>query len=219
MQALLLVGSPRLNKSASAKIGAYLLERLAEHGAETNKQYAYRVVRSEERLNDLVESVAGTDLVIFSAPLYVDALPAAVTQVLEVLHRRLDEHHRAEGQTLVAISNCGFPEAEQNEIALRIYRAFARQSGFAWAGGLALGGGEMIKQRPMVPSGPSRPVVEALDSTADALAKGDSVPEEAADKMAQRLIPAWIYRAMGNLGWHYQAIQNGIWRWLRARVW
>jgi len=219
MNGLLLVGSPRLDRSASERIGAYLLQRLAERGVETDKQYIYRVVRSEERLNDLVESVAGTDLVIFSSPLYVDALPAAVTQLLEVLHRRLDKHHRAEGQRLVAISNCGFPEAEQNEIALRIYRAFARQSGFTWAGGLALGGGEMIKQRPLEPSGPSRPVVEALDATAGALVDGDPVPQEAADKMAGPLIPVWIYRAMGNMGWHYQALRNGTWRQLRERVW
>jgi hypothetical protein len=71
----------------------------------------------------------------------------------------------------------------------------------------------------MVPSGPSRPVVEALDNTADALVRRDSVPQEAADTMARRLIPAWIYRAMGNVGWHYQALRNGTWRQLRARVW
>jgi len=37
--------------------------------------------------------------------------------MLEILHRRLDEHQRPVEQRLVAISNCGFPEAEQDDIA------------------------------------------------------------------------------------------------------
>jgi hypothetical protein len=121
---------------------------------------------------------------------------------------------------LVGISNSGFPEAEQNEIALRIYRCFARQTGFVWAGGLALGGGEMIKGKPLGESrGAARNVIAALDLAAEALALSKPVPQEAVDLMAQPMIPAWIYRTIGNVGWHIQAIRQGTWRQLRARVW
>jgi multimeric flavodoxin WrbA len=220
MKVLLLIGSPRKGKSASETLGAYLLSGLKAQGAETEKLTIYPALRSEERLDALVSAAAAADLVIFSAPLYVDALPAAVTEVLEILHRRLDEHQRPAEQRLVAISNCGFPEAEQNEIALRIYRCFARQAGFAWAGGLAMGGGEMVKGRPLEESeGMARNVIAALDLAAEALAEERSVPQEAVDLMAERLIPAWMYRAMGNVGWHIQALQNRTWRQLRTRVW
>ena len=220
MKALLLIGSPRKGKSASETLGAYLLRGLEAQGAETDKLYIYPALRSEERLDALVSAAAAADLVIFSAPLYVDALPAAVTEVLEILHRCLDEHQRPAEQRLVAISNCGFPEAEQNEIALRIYRCFARQSGFIWGGGLAMGGGEMVKGKPLDESGGmARNVITALDLTAEALAGGQSIPQDAVDLTAEPLAPAWVYRAMGNAGWHVQALRKGTWRQLRARVW
>jgi hypothetical protein len=220
MKALLLVGSPRRGKSASETLGAYLLDRLEAHGADSQKLYVYPALRSETRLDALITAAAEADLVIFSAPLYVDSLPAAVTELLEILRRRLDDHTRPPEQRLVGISNCGFPEPEQNDVALRIYRCFARQSGFTWAGGLALGGGEPIKGKPLVESGGMvRNVIAALDLTAHALINGDSVPQQAVDLMAEPLIPPWIYRAMGNLGWHVQGVQHGTWRQLRARVW
>jgi hypothetical protein len=150
----------------------------------------------------------------------VDALPAAVTELLEILHRQLDDHARPAEQRLVAISNCGFPEAEQNEIALRIYRCFARQAALGWAGGLAMGAREAVKSKPLGESrGIVRNVIAALDLAAEALTGGHPVPQEAVSLMAEPLMPAWMYRAMGNLGWNLQALQHGTWRQLRARVW
>jgi multimeric flavodoxin WrbA len=220
MKALLLVGSPRKEKSASETLGAYLLGGLEAQGADARRLYVYPALRSEERLDALIGATAAANVVIISAPLYVDALPAAVTELLEILYLRLDDHQRPEEQRLVAISNCGFPEAEQNDIALQIYRSFARQAGFTWAGGLAIGGGEMVKGRPLEESGGmARNVIAALDLAAEALAEGKSIPQEAVDLMAKPLAPAWIYRAMGNVGWHIQALQKGTWRQLRARAW
>jgi hypothetical protein len=219
MKALLLVGSPRKGKSASETLGAYLMGRLETHEVETQKLYVYPALRSETKMDSLVAAAAAADLVIISAPLYVDSLPAAVTELLEVLHRRLDDHARPAEQRLVAISNSGFPEAEQNEIALRIYRSFAHQAGFSWAGGLALGAGEAIKGKPLHESGGmAQNVIAALDLAAEALSAGKAVPQEAVDLMAEPLVPAWMYRMMGNLGWRFQAFQRGTWRQLRAQV-
>jgi hypothetical protein len=219
MKALLLVGSPRKGKSASETLGAYLLDQLEAPGAQTEKLYVYPALRSETRLDALIGAAAEADLVIISAPLYVDSLPAAMTELLEILHRRLDDYERSAEQRLVAISNCGFPEAEQNHMALRITRCFARQAGFSWAGGLALGGGEPIKGKPLGESGGMvRNVIAALDMAAEALVEGEPVPQAAVDLMAEPLMPAWMYRAMGNLGWNLQAMRQGPWRQLRNRV-
>jgi hypothetical protein len=65
----------------------------------------------------------------------------------------------------------------------------------------------------------ARNVIAALDLAAAALAEQKSVPQEAVDLMAERLIPAWIYRTIGNVGWHVQALQKGTWHQLRARAW
>lgn len=220
MKALLLIGSPRKGKSASEALGAYLLDQLEAQGAETQKLYVYSALRSETRMDGLVAATAQADLVILTTPLYWDSLPGPVTELLEILHRRLRDHARPPEQRLVAISNCGFPEAEQNDIALRIYRCFARQAGFTWAGGLALGGGGPISGEPLTESaGMAHSAIAALDLAAEALVEGEPVPQEAVPLMAEPLIPARVYRAMGNLGWHLQALQHGTWGRLRRRAW
>lgn len=48
---------------------------------------------------------------------------------------------------MVGIVNSGFPEAFHNDTALAILRRFAAETGFQWAGGLALGGGGTIDKK------------------------------------------------------------------------
>jgi len=219
MKALLLIGSPRLGKSASETLGGYLLEQLAVRGAETEKHYIYPALKSEDKLGALISAVAQADLIILAAPLYVDSLPAAVIRFLETLARRLEEYKRPGRQQFLAISNCGFPEAHHNDVALAIYRRFAHETGFDWAGGMARGAGEAIKGKPQVESGGmARNVIAALDLAAAALIEGKPVPQEAQNLIAQPLMPAWLYRIVGNLGWYMQAREHGtIWK-LRRRV-
>lgn len=220
MNALLLVGSPRKGRSASKALGGYLLDQLAAYQVETDEAYVYSALKIEEQMQFLVATIAQADLVILAAPLYVDSLPAAVIRFLEILAQQLDDHPRPETQRLVAISNSGFPEAHQNDLALEIYRRFARETGFEWAGGLAMGAGEAIKGRPLVESGGmARNVMAALDQAAEALAAGQPVPPEARALMAEHMMPGWIYRLMGNLGWRLQARKYGNLGKLRRRHW
>jgi NAD(P)H-dependent FMN reductase len=120
-------------------LGAHLMDRLEADDVETQKLYVYPALRSETRMNALITATAAADLVVISAPLYVDSLPAAVTELLEVLHRQLDDHARPAEQLLVVISNCGFPEAEQNvrTAHLPLLRApgwvhLGRRAGYGW---------------------------------------------------------------------------------------
>jgi len=220
MKVLLMVGSPRKGKSASVTLGAYLLEKLAAQGAEIDTMYVYSALNSAEKLEALVAAVAQSELVILAAPLYVDTLPAQVTKLLELLVPRLAQGPRPEGQQFMAISNCGFPEAHHNQIALAIYQQFARETGFEWAGGLALGAGEALRGKPLAQSGGmARNVTAALDLAAAALAKRQAAPAEAVELMAKSLMPAWIYRAAGGLGWWIQARPLGTLGKLRTRVW
>lgn len=220
MKALLVVGSPRKGKSTSVTLGTYLLDKLAAQGAETETEYVYSALNSAEKLEALVTAIAQSDLVILAAPLYVDTLPAQVTKLLEILAVRLAQLERPEGQQFLAISNCGFPEAQHNHIALAIYEQFARETGFEWAGGLALGAGEAVRGRPLAQSGGmARNVMAAFDLAAEALVQRQAVPAEAVELMSKLLIPAWLYRVAGSLGWWLQARPNGALGKLRTRVW
>ena len=110
----------------------------------------------------------------------------------------------------VAICQCGFPEAEHNEVALEICRNFAPAAGFAWAGGLGMGAGGMTGERPLREiRGRMRAAVRALDLSAAELAAGRPVPDEAVRLMAKPAFPGFAYRFIANRSWRSQLKKQG----------
>jgi NAD(P)H-dependent FMN reductase len=223
-RALLIVGSPKAKKpSTSGVLGGYLMKRLEESGWRTESLTLRLRTFGGQRLPALFDAVDAADLVVVAFPLYIDALPYLVTRALE----RIAEHRRdvppAHPQSFVAIANNGFPEAFQNAPALAICRRFAAQSGFAWAGALALGAGEALSSgRPLTPHPkggrpPVGHVMKALDLAGEALAAGRPVPEGSVRLIAANPIPLmpfaawrWIFVQGGEQGWRREAATHGV---------
>jgi hypothetical protein len=169
-----------------------------------------------ERLENLYTAIEVADLVILAFPLYVDSLPAPTIDLLERIAARRAGNTTT--QRLVAISNCGFPEAFQIDTALAICGRFAQEAGFQWAGGFALGGGGRMNGRPVDEMGDQgMPLRQAFALAAEALAAGDAVPQAALDMFARWEIPSRLYRAFGNNAWTPLAKQYGAEKRLRAR--
>jgi hypothetical protein len=208
--ATLLIGSPRGPASTSESLGTYLLRRLAEHGLETEKAYVNQSLNSDRSREALLRLADSSDLLILTFPLYADSLPSRVIAALELMAQHKRRENMPRRQRLVAIVNSGFPEARQNDTALAICRRFAEEAGIDWAGGLALGGGEMIAGRPLTEVGGSvRNIRKALDLTAAAIAEGEPVPKEAADLMAKLVIPSRLYIWAANRRWNRKIREHG----------
>ena len=216
-RAVLLVGSPRTQKSTSSSLGSYLFEQLDAHDIETETFQIYTSLHSKERMTALYEAIDHADLVVLAFPLYVDTLPAPVTAALE----KIAAHRK--GQTspirFAAISNCGFPEAHHNQTALTICSEYARQNGWTWMGGLALGGGEgLVHGVPLNEmDGRAMPLKQALNIAAEALAKGEPIPQTAQDLLGKPFIPNWMYKLFGGYGWKQSAKQYGVKRELKRQ--
>jgi multimeric flavodoxin WrbA len=214
-RALLLIGSPKTSKSTSNTLGEYLFKRLGSQDIETEKVYLHTIVHSNEKMKALMDTVDAVDLVTLAFPLYVDSLPSPVIDTFEQIsvHRQSQKHPH--GSIFNAISNCGFPEASQIDNALAICEIFAEQAGFQWAGGLALGGGHGLGDKPLEEwGGRTANIRKALDLAADTLAHGKQVTNEAQALMSKPLIPSWFpfwaYRLIGGFGWKQQAKQYGM---------
>jgi len=215
-RALLLVGSPKPARSTSEALGSYLLEQLAHQGMLTDSLHVHRALRSDGAIEGLLAAVDRADLIVLAFPLYVDSLPAPVTRALELIARHRQQAAGDPGTWLLAISNSGFPEPAQNDTALAICRQFAREAGFRWAGGLSVGGGGVIGGRPLAKLGRLvRPVVQALDLSAAALAEERPVPEEAQELLSRPLVAPWLYRLVANFNFRREARRSGAA--LRAR--
>ncbi|MFX1235646.1 MAG: NAD(P)H-dependent oxidoreductase [Promethearchaeota archaeon] len=202
---LLLVGSPKGEKSSSASLGNYLISKLEELGMESETGFVHRLVNREETIKKLFDMIAQADLIVLSFPLYVDSLPAPVVKAMELIKEERDRLESKKSKNFIAISQNGFPEFYQNLTALRICKIFAEDCEFVWKGGLALGQGGSIGGMPLLERGGMvRNVVKGLDITAQALAEGKEIPQEAVDLFSKRFIPNFFYNSIVNLGWRLQ---------------
>jgi hypothetical protein len=210
---MLLVGSARPPGTGNSEaLGSYLLARLAQGGMETEVFHVHRCQRPEKE-RALFDAVDGADVFVLSLPLYVDALPYLVTRCCERMAARRAEQPSERRTRLVAMVNCGFPEAVHTETALEMCQVFARQAGFVWSGGLGLGGGEAIGGKPLAEvGGMTRHVRRGLDLAAEALLADQTVPEEAQAVFTRQMVPSRVYTALGDIGWLRTARRKGTLR-------
>lgn len=216
--ALLLVGSAKQPRSTSESLARHLADGLARHGVPAEIVLLHRLLKTPARQRTLLAKVDAADLVVIAFPLYVDTCPYLVTRALELIAAHRSGERSGKTQALAAIVNCGFPEAKHNDTAIAVCRRFADETGFRWAGGLALGAGESIKGKALAECGAMvRHVIAALDRAAEALAVGEPLPDAAIRLMARPLMPLWLYRLFGELGWQWRAHRNGVRRALKAQ--
>jgi hypothetical protein len=212
--ALLLVGSHRRSRSTSAVLGEYLLRHLKPIFSCSRIDLC-SASKNTRSMAEMCRTVNRSDVVIFSFPLYLDTVPFCVTTAMEALYAwRLNGTTRA--TALMAIANSGFPEAGHNQVALAVCRQFALAAGFQWLGGLALGGGEAIKGRPLKWLLPlTYPITQALRWTAAAIVDGRPIPERARRRMARPLMPHWLFFPIATFRWYRAAFRTGAHR----RMW
>jgi len=212
-QALLLVGSPRRERSTSALLGDRMLAGLTARGFAGSTRQLLPAWDSAERMTEVLAVAVAADLLILSCPLYVDHLPAPVIRFLECY---AGQRSAGSGpQRLVALVHCGFPEASQNLPAIDTLRLFCARRGIGFAGALAMGmGGALDGRRPSRGGGLPRQHLQTLDQAAEALAAGERIPAECERRVGRPLMAKWLYLLGGNWGWRRRARRLGT----RARL-
>lgn len=206
-----LIGSARpKGSSTSESLARALIADLEKGGAEVSLVFASQFIKPGRMADAALATMLKADLLVISTPLYVDGLPALVTRALDWLAQRLGQESHAL-RAVAGLLNSGYPEAVHNRIAMRLLRNFARESGLGWAGGLALGGGEIIHGRPLtdvrwLARRPSR----ALRLAGQALAAGQGIPEAAIQLMARPLVPSWLFRLVARVRWLRHGRRHGV---------
>jgi multimeric flavodoxin WrbA len=206
-KALLIIGSPKLTKSASESLGVYLLNSLCCKSVEIEKVHIHSLLKSEKGSDDLLKAIDKTDVIILSSPLYVDSPPAAVIKAMELIVTSII----GKNQKFVAISNCGFPEAHHNDTALDIYKNFAQEAGFEWLGGLALGAGPSTNGRELTElGGMAKNIRDSLDIVANDICESKKISQRAIELMRKSIVLSWTYVLLGGFMWKHQAKKNGV---------
>jgi hypothetical protein len=210
---LLLVGSPRCERSNSYAIGKFIVHKLEEKGLSFEEAFATRLVNTQKGTERLLKSVDNADIIVLATPLYIDSFPSPTIKALELIHEHRKAVSPTKTQLLVAIMNNGSPEKEHMDIALKIIRNFAQESNFKWGGGIRVGWGYALNSEPLnEKKGRTRKLTRGLSLASVNLAEGQPISEEAEDLASTLFAPLFlakiIIRLVVNPGWNKQAKEN-----------
>ena len=205
---VLLVGSPKgLEAGSSVRLGRVITDGLEEAGWQCDAFHLHAAARTEEAMSELVASIEVANLVVLSAPLYVDGLPAPVIRALHGIAAHRAGSNNGNMPRFLSIINCGFVEPWQNEGAQRMLQLFCLQARFESVGALSLGAAGTMNKK----------VRKAFDLVVEALGKGLRVPDSVYELTRGRLIPQFLYILGGNMMWRRQAKANGVRDQLKAQ--
>ena len=212
MKIVSLVGSNRGEKGTSASLVNYLAQRLAAYGVSVANHYAIHMYSQPHRLDAFLKELRESELLIISAPIYVDLLPSPLIHVLEEVRDRMGLNG-LEGRKLLAIIHSGYPEPQQRRPSLGMCRCFAREMGMEWWGGLSFGGTSPISGQPLeAMGGMTKGIRSVLDQTAEKAVKGDLKGVEALvlQDLSTIPVPPWMVKLMMNAMIRKDAKKGGI---------
>ena len=133
---MIINGSPRAPRSNSKRLIALFA---GFWGPDFLKYSA-----AEQKAQALFPEMENCSDVLLVFPLYVDGIPAPLLRLLEAMER----YAFRKKPTVHVVLNCGFLEAEQNQIASDQIRLFCRQNAFPFGSVLWIGAGEAILDTP-----------------------------------------------------------------------
>lgn len=204
---VLINGSPKPDRENSAS--EFLINMQEEYiksaGAETYRINARHSVLKGGEKEDF-EEMNRADAVIFTFPLYVFCLPGVLMRFLQDYYELLPAMGGNNKEVKIyAVVNCGFPEADINEEAVRVIQSFSRHIGATFRFGVKIGGGGML------PGALEAPFMRKTKSLLeDAFRKiADDILESERTETANIEIPAGVPRKVyfffATRGWFQEA--------------
>lgn len=158
------------------------------------------------RYSELTDLVKSAEKLVFAMPLFVDGMPSVAVRLMEELYI----HDNGGSKKVYVISNQGFYESKQSSNLLSQVKNWAKQTGYKYCGGMAIGAGEMLGLliRKGIPQrGPARNVFNGLYAMADAIAKGEKFEDMYVEPYK---FPRFMYMSTGNKMWPQRAKAFGI---------
>lgn len=205
--ALILLGSPKRQKGASAGLGNVFGDTLKKKGVKV-KTLAVYSTRSKKGIKELITSYEKADLVLLSFPLYWDGIPAGVMGSFLKLYENKDRFGDKK-RYLGAVCNCGFPDKGVCSAALRSVELFGKRMGMKYLGGLAMPEGAVIGMG----NPGSNPVLmtnaKALRSAADRMSQGKTVTKKQVQDAGKLAMPPAVYLFIGNTSFNMMGLKNG----------
>ncbi len=227
-QVTFLMCSPRGEKSGSYSLGNYFSGLLEEKGLHVKSFHTYKTLKKEKSIEEMIESVNESDIILISTPLYIDQAPHMTIKLMDEITEAKNNGRISEKKRLLTAIVCaGFLEYYHNEIAIKIYQQFAKKNDFTWAGGFPIGAAgtyasysileilEMVKTLPQDDyrqffyGKPAKILDDIFHKAVKCLERGEKISDLDLKELEIIPIPIESYVKGGNEGWIEWAKQLG----------
>lgn len=227
-QATFLMCSPRGEQSGSFSLGNYFSSLLEEQGVVVKSFHIYQTLRNKEKIEQMIQSVNDSEIVLISTPLYIDSSPYMTIRMMDEITAAKQEGKIDEKSRLVTTIICaGFLEYYHNELAMKIYQQFAKKNNFVWGGGFPIGAAgtyasysileilEMVKTLPQDDyrqffyGKPAKILDDVFHKAVKCLVKGEKISDIDLKELEIIPIPLESYVRGGNESWIEWARQLG----------
>lgn len=218
-KAVLLVGSPRGEKSTSTSIVNYISNILRSKEIEGEIFWVALIINKKEEIDRMLKAIDDSDIVLLAVPLYIDSAPYIVIKAMEIVNAYRQDQAKRKQQIFFPIINSGFPERSHFPVAIKIYETFSSSAGFKWIGSLSIGSGEGLqgsKGKSLEEAGNmSKAIRSKLEELVETLAEGKEyrneyigvIPEKLFKGFFKFLVPLFLW--IGNRHWKRLAKKNG----------
>jgi hypothetical protein len=102
---------------------------------------------------DMLETIAGAEVIVFAFPLHNYGLPGALMRLLEDYYQYTRNGSRYnKGAKIYTIINCGYPRAEKTTAeAVRVIKNFCQRLSLDWRFAICIGTGPVVVMTKRIP--------------------------------------------------------------------
>ena len=201
MKIAMINGSPKVKESNSQ----YLLSELNKLIENNNEVVQFNIKKglSDEEF----EQIYSCKRIVFAFPIYVDELPSHLLSVLVELQEQFNSRKNKDIM-VYAMSNCGFYEGEQNELAIEIVKNWCKRCNLTFGQGLGMGAGEMMGKIKNVPigHGPKKNLGKGLNLFAENIQEGN----EEENIYISPNFPRFAFKLCATYFWNCMGKENGL---------
>lgn len=190
---LILIGSPKGQKSTSNTISNYLEKELQTAHVNFTKYFLLKEMRSPEHL---MTHLIAADTILLIYPVYENSVPSTVLQFFqEALKNK--EHLSPKGKKFFAISLAGFCDVNAPKSSLTTCKLFAQTMSFDDLGSIGITPSTLIEGEGLGKIYAN--LSSSLKLLANSLAQNQLLPQEIYNLNEKALLPAPLYRVLGNI--------------------
>jgi multimeric flavodoxin WrbA len=215
---LLLIGSPKKERSTSFTIGKYLMKRLHANDCNKNSIFINDALKSKDGIDEMINKFNESDIILLCYPLYVDSIPAPIIRAFELITEGRRKLKRQKNQIFFAAGNCGYYEGSQIENSANVCRIFATENELSWYGSMSIGAGGIYSGKELEAlGGMATRLRSALDLTAESILNNSIIPMEKIQKLTTPPFPRFFYQAAVTISFKSEAKKNNCYKSMNHR--